>query len=83
MAVIPISFDFSTIRYLTQLDCDETPFIMSGEKDATDPQSKDYMWVYHSPGTDNSKKIYLYDYDNGSRSTCAPVNLYQGPGINY
>ena len=42
---------------------------MSGEKDATDPQSKDYMWVYHSPGTDNSKKIYLYDYDNGSRST--------------
>ena len=51
MAVIPISFDFSTIRYLTQLDCDETPFIMFGEKDATDPQSKDYMWVYHSPGT--------------------------------
>ena len=42
---------------------------MPCEKDATDPQSKDYMWVYHSPGTDNSKKIYLYDYDNGSRST--------------
>ena len=51
------------------IHCDETPFIMSGEKDATDPQSKDYMWVYHSPGTDNSKKIYLYDYDNGFRST--------------
>ena len=42
---------------------------MSGEKDATDPQSKDYMRVYLSPGTDNSKKIYLYDYDDGSRST--------------
>ena len=39
------------------IHCDETPFIMSGEKDATDPQSKDYMWVYHSPGTDNSKKF--------------------------
>ena len=35
------------------IHCDETPFIMSGEKDATDPQSKDYMWVYHSPGTYN------------------------------
>ena len=69
MAVIPISFDFSTIRYLTQLDCDETPFIMFGEKDATDPQSKDYMWVYHLPVKDNSKKNYLYDYDKGSRST--------------
>lgn len=69
MAVILISFDFSTIRYLTQLDCDETPFIMSGEKDATDPQSKDYMWVYHLPVKDNSKKNYLYDYDKGSRST--------------
>ena len=39
---------------------------MSGEKEATDPQSKDHMWVYHSPGTDNSKKNYLYDYDKGS-----------------
>ena len=42
---------------------------MSGEKEATDPQSKDYMWVYHSPVKDNSKKNYLYDYDKGSRST--------------
>lgn len=49
--------------------CDESPFVMSGEKNATDPQSKDYMWVYHSPGVEGSKKIYLYDYDNGSRST--------------
>lgn len=49
--------------------CDESPFVMSGEKDAADPKSKDYMWVYHSPGVEGSKKIYLYDYDNGSRST--------------
>ena len=32
-------------------------------KDANDPQSKDYMWVYHSPGIQDSKKIYLYEYD--------------------
>jgi len=51
------------------IHCDESPFVMSGEKNATDPQSKDYMWVYHSPGIEGSKKIYLYDYDNGSRST--------------
>lgn len=51
------------------IHCDESPFVMSGEKNETDPQSKDYMWVYHSPGVTDSNKIYLYDYDNGSRST--------------
>lgn len=55
--------------------CDESPFVMSGEKDAADPKSKDYMWVYHSPGVEGSKKIYLYDYDNGSRSTEVIRNL--------
>lgn len=38
------------------IHCDETPFIMSGEKDAQDPQSKDYMWVYHSPGIQDSPR---------------------------
>ena len=47
------SVDLKSLKESPLIHCDETPFIMSGEKDATDPQSKDYMWVYHSPGTDN------------------------------
>lgn len=50
------------------IHCDETPFTMSGEKDAEDPQSKHYMWVYHSPGKGDGPPIYLYEYDNGSRA---------------
>ena len=50
------------------IHCDETPFKMTGEKDAKDPQSKDYMWVYHSPGHGNNHPVYLYEYDNGSRA---------------
>lgn len=49
------------------IHCDETPFKMTGEKDAGDPKSKDYMWVYHAPGNDGSPPVYLYEYDNGSR----------------
>ena len=60
------------------IHCDETPFIMSGEKDAQDPQSKDYMWVYHSPGIQNSPKIYLYEYDNGSRSAAVIDRYLEG-----
>lgn len=50
------------------LHCDETPFKMTGEKDAADPQSKDYMWVYHSPCSTSCHPVYLYEYDNGSRA---------------
>ena len=50
------------------IHCDETPFKMTGEKDAEDPQSKDYMWVYHSPGHGECHPVYLYEYDNGSRA---------------
>ena len=50
------------------MHCDETPFVMSGEKEETDPQSKDYMWVFHSPGRNGSHPVFLYEYDNGSRS---------------
>lgn len=50
------------------IHCDESPFKMTGEKDAGDPQSKDYMWVYHSPGQNNCHPVYLYEYDNGSRA---------------
>lgn len=51
------------------LHCDESPFNMTGEKDENDPKSKDYMWVYHTSGNDGSPPIYLYEYENGSRST--------------
>lgn len=57
------------LKALPLVHCDESPFVMSGEKDAADPKSKDYMWVYHSPEVEGSKKIYIYDYENGSRST--------------
>lgn len=50
------------------IHCDETPFKMTGEKDAGDPKSKDYMWVYHSPGSGGGPPVYLYEYDNGSRA---------------
>lgn len=60
------------------IHCDESPFTMSGEKDASDPQSKDYMWVYHSPGIKDSKKIYLYEYDNGSRAASVIDKYLEG-----
>ena len=60
------------------IHCDESPFTISGEKDANDPQSKDYMWVYHSPGIQDSKKIYLYEYDNGSRSAAVIDRYLEG-----
>ena len=60
------------------IHCDKSPFTMSGEKDANDPQSKDYMWVYHSPGIQDSKKIYLYEYDNGSRSAAVIDRYLEG-----
>lgn len=60
------------------IHCDESPFTMSGEKDANDPQSKNYMWVYHSPGIQDSKKIYLYEYDNGSRSAAVIDRYLEG-----
>lgn len=50
------------------IHCDESPFKMTGEKEAGDPQSKDYMWVYHSPGHGGCHPVYLYEYDNGSRA---------------
>ena len=37
------------------------------------PQSKDYMWVYHSPGIQDSKKIYLYEYDESMTTWKLPA----------
>ena len=50
------------------IHCDESPFKMTGEKEEGDPKSKDYMWVYHSPGKGDCHPVYLYEYDNGSRA---------------
>lgn len=50
------------------IHCDESPFKMTGEKEDGDPKSKDYMWVYHSPGKGACHPVYLYEYDNGSRA---------------
>lgn len=40
--------------------------------------SKDYMWVYHSPGVGGSEQIYLYEYDNGSRATAVIDRYLEG-----
>lgn len=66
------------------IHCDETPFKMTGErknKDGTpssETRSKDYMWVYHSPGGDTHHPVYLYEYDNGSRAAVIPANYLKG-----
>lgn len=67
-----------TLKFAPLMHCDETPFIMSGEKDKDDPQCKDYMWVYHSPGVGGSEQIYLYEYDNGSRATAVIDRYLEG-----
>ena len=36
------------------------------------------MWVYHSPGIQDSQKIYLYEYDNGSRSAAVIDRYLEG-----
>lgn len=43
------------------IHCDETPFKMP-------ERSKQYMWVYHSPGGNGGPPIYLYEY-LGARNT--------------
>ena len=60
------------------IHCDETPFTMSGEKNENDPKNKDYMWVYHSPGLSDSKRVYLYEYDNGSRASAVIESFLKG-----
>lgn len=38
--------------------CDESPFIMP-------EHSKEYMWVFHSPGGKDAHQMYLYEYLGG------------------
>lgn len=42
--------------------CDETPFIML-------EHSKEYMWVFHSPGGPASHPVFLYEYLGGRNGT--------------
>ena len=60
------------------IHCDESPFRMTGEKEETDPKSKDYMWVYHSSGQSRGHPVYLYEYDNGSRAAYVPETFLKG-----
>ena len=42
--------------------CDETPFIMP-------EHSKEYMWVFHSPGGNGIHPLFLYEYLGGRNGT--------------
>lgn len=52
------------------LHCDETPFVMP-------EHGKQYMWVYHSPGGNESHPVYLYEYP-GTRGASAPDSYLKG-----
>lgn len=60
------------------INCDETPFKMTGEKEEEDPKSKDYMWVYHCAGKNRGHPVFLYEYDNGSRAASVPDTYLKG-----
>lgn len=44
------------------IHCDETPFKLTEEMKARGPDSKCYMWVYHTNEKYGSHPIYLYQY---------------------
>lgn len=52
------------------IHCDETPFVMP-------EKSKQYMWVYHSPGSSEKPPVFLYEYP-GTRGTAAPREFLKG-----
>lgn len=54
------------------IHCDETPFIMPR-------QSKKYMWVFHSPGGNDTHPLFLYEY-LGGRNGGAWKNSYPDIG---
>ncbi len=60
------------------INCNESPLTMFGEKDAKDSQSKDYIWIYHSIEIQDSKKIHLYEYNNGSKSAAVIDRYLEG-----
>ena len=53
--------------------CDETPFVMP-------EHSKEYMWVFHSPGGNDTHPLFLYEYLGGRSGKVLEKYLsgYQG-----
>lgn len=57
------------------IHCDETPFkLVTPDRK---PNSKAYMWVYHTMEAYDSHPIYLYDYQGG-RSSNIPREFLKG-----
>ena len=46
------------ILHSHHVHCDETPFVMP-------EHSREYMWVFHSPGGNDSHPLFLYEYLGG------------------
>lgn len=57
------------------IHCDETPFKVVD--DGRGPDSKNYMWVYHSSEQYESPPIYLYEYQP-TRKTDNPRSFLKG-----
>lgn len=57
------------------IHCDETPFKMPDN--GRGPNSKDYMWVYHTSEHYGGVSIYLYDYQP-TRKTQHPREFLEG-----
>lgn len=55
------------------IHCDETPFVMP-------EHSKEYMWVFHSPGGEDVHPLFLYEYLGGRNGSVIReyLNGYQG-----
>lgn len=59
----------------TLINCDETPFIVV--HNGRGPNSKDYMWVYHSSPGHGTPPIYMYEYCE-TRKTDNPLEFLKG-----
>ena len=57
------------------IHCDETPFQVV--RDGRGPNSKSYMWVYHTTGKYGAQPIYIYQYETG-RSSGIPREFLAG-----
>lgn len=59
----------------TLINCDETPFKVV--HDGRGPNSKNYMWVYHSSPGHGTPPIYMYEYCE-TRKTENPLEFLKG-----
>jgi transposase len=44
------------------IHCDETPFVVTEDRETRGPNAKSYMWVYHATGKYGTPPIFLYEY---------------------